>query len=350
MERFSLGTTLYSGPNALQQLRALCPGRTLLVTDRYFVQCGLAARVAALCGGRTEIFDRVAPEPTVELVTQGAVHLARLRPQTLLALGGGSVMDCAKGMLSAAQGSARLIAIPTTSGSGSEVTSFAVLTHAGCKHPLVDPALRPAAAILDASVLEALPPALIAETGMDAVAHCVEAAAATGAGAFSSAMAAQALDTALRLLPRSFQGEGRVRLALHEASCMAGIAFDNAGLGACHALAHAVGGSFHLPHGRLCGIFLPHVLAFNAPHATDAYQALARRCGLMGARGLIGAITRLRAALKLPASLAQAGLDAQALSERLDALCCAAAHDPCAKTNPTALTEADCRVLLLRAL
>lgn len=350
MERFCLGTTLYSGENALRELRALCPGRTLLVTDSYFVKSGLAARVGALCGGPVDVFDRVEPEPTVALVAQGAAQLVRFHPQALLALGGGSVMDCAKGMLAAAGGHMRLIAVPTTSGSGSEVTSFAVLTHKGCKHPLIDPALRPQAAILDASLLENLPPALIAETGMDTAAHCIEAAAATGAGAFSSALAAQALQTAFKLLPRSFQGETSVRPALHEASCMAGVAFDNAGLGACHALAHAVGGEFHLPHGRLCGIFLPHVLAFNAPHAAGAYASLAARCGLFGARGLIAAVNRLRSALRLPASLTQAGLHEAALSQRLDALSRAAAQDPCARSNPVALTEADCRALLLRAL
>ena len=340
MERFSLGTTLYSGPDALQQLRALCPGRTLLVTDRYFVQCGLAARIAALCGGPTEIFDRVAPEPTVALVAQGAAHLARLRPQALLALGGGSVMDCAKEMLSAVQGGARLIAIPTTSGSGSEVTDFAVLTHEQAKYPLMDPALRPDVAILDSDLLQQLPKGLIAETGFDVLSHALESYVAKNAGTISDLLAKEAFSSAFAALPASYAGNREVRLKIHKASTMAGLSFTNAGLGLCHAISHALGGLYHVPHGRLNGVLLPAVIDCNAHVCGKKYAELARAAGLGGSadtialRNLKNGLIRLRRELELPENLMQAGIDPRNLWRNTEAIVSTAMADPCCKTNP----------------
>ena len=162
----------------------------LLVTDPYFAENGTAARyAAAFPGAQVEIFSDVAPDPPLSLVAQGVARLQALRPDTLLALGGGSAIDCAKGIAALGGLPVRLVAVPTTSGSGSEVTSFAILTQDGVKHPLVDPALRPELAILDPALLEALPPRLIAESGMDAVSHCVEAAAAREASPVTDALA-----------------------------------------------------------------------------------------------------------------------------------------------------------------
>lgn len=350
MHSFSLGTTLYSGAGALDRLSALCGKRTFLVTDEYFARSGLADRVAARCGGQTEIFSQVTPEPTVELTGLGVARLQAFQPDTVVALGGGSVMDCAKGILLLSERKARLIAIPTTSGTGSEVTSFAVLTHAGVKQPLVDPALRPAAAILDAGLLDKLPHNLVAEAGMDAVSHCVEAAVANNASAFSCALAGCALEALLRLLPRSFRGDVSVRGTVHEAATMAGIAFDNAGLGLCHALAHAIGGEFHLAHGKLVAILLPHVVERNSRAAPGCYQSLAARCGLLGPRGLCSALNRLRRTLQLPATLTAAGLDPAAIQARQSALVQAALADPCLATNPGGATKEDCQAILAAAL
>ncbi len=158
METFVCSTRLCFGENALQALQTLGAKRAFLVTDPFFAKNGTAQRILSLLpDAETEVFDRVGGEPTLAMVAQGVDQLQKFRPDTLLALGGGSAIDCAKGILSLAQSEARLVAIPTTSGTGSEVTSFSILTHEGVKHPLIDEALRPQLAILDDSLLRALP-------------------------------------------------------------------------------------------------------------------------------------------------------------------------------------------------
>ena len=290
------------------------------------------------------------PIPRSLWLAQGVARLQALRPDTLLALGGGSAIDCAKGIAALGGLPVRLVAVPTTSGSGSEVTSFAILTLDGVKHPLVDPALRPELAILDPTLLEALPPRLIAESGMDAVSHCVEAAAAREASPVTDALAHSACRTLLRLLPRSFAGETAVRGDVHLAASMAALAFDNAGLGACHALAHALGGRFHVAHGRLCAMLLPHVIAHHAAEDPHPYAALAAACGLPGVRGLTGTIVRLRARLGLPASLTEAGVPREAVLEAETDVLKAALADPCAAQAPAPLTHDALQALLRQVL
>ena len=222
MQSFVCGTRLCFGADAPAALAGLHAERVLLVTDPYFAENGTATRyAAAFPGAQVEQFSDVAPDPPLSLVAQGVARLQALRPDTVLALGGGSAIDCAKGIAALGGLPVRLVAVPTTSGSGSEVTSFAILTQDGVKHPLVDPALRPELAILDPALLEALPPRLIAESGMDAVSHCVEAAAAREASPVTDALAHSACRTLLRLLPRSFAGETAVRGDVHLAASMA---------------------------------------------------------------------------------------------------------------------------------
>ena len=350
MQTFSIGTTIYTGADALQALRTICGGRVLIVTDRFFSENGKAQELASLCGGECRIFDRVQPDPPLSLIAEGIGVLKDFHPDSIVALGGGSPIDCAKGILSLGASDARLIAIPTTSGTGSEVTSFSILTHEGVKHPLIDEKLRPTAAILDPSLLDALPPKLIADSGMDVISHCLEAIAAKNASPFSDALAMCAFDTARKLLPKSFVGDTSVRQTLHNAATMAGLAFDNAGLGACHALSHAIGGKFHLAHGRINGILLPHVIQFNAEACPEPYRHLAAFCGLSGIRALSAAIVRLRSALQLPESLTQAGLQSAEILAAAEELCQAAQADPCSQGNPRPMTAADYLALLRQCL
>jgi len=355
MKQFSCGTTLIWGDGALDHLKTLGANRVLLVTDRYFSQNGTAARVLQKTGAVGEIFDRAQPDPPAHLAAQGAAVLHRLQPDLVVALGGGSSLDCAKGILLAAEYRPRFAAVPTTSGTGSEVTSYAVLTHAGVKHPLTDTALRPDIAILDEGLLQGLPPSLIADAGMDAVAHCIEALCASGATPVSDALAGCALNTLLQDLPLSFQGDGSVRGEVHMAAAMAGLSFDNAGLGLVHALAHALGGVFHVPHGRLTGVLLPFVMDFNRDAALKQYAAAARLCGhgaateLLAFRGLRSALVRLRRQLQLPSTLAEAGVDREALTAALKELTAAALKDPCLGGNPRPVTSRDVERLLTEA-
>ncbi|MBQ3216780.1 MAG: iron-containing alcohol dehydrogenase [Oscillospiraceae bacterium] len=350
LQYFDLPTKLCFGTGALNVLRELKAKRTLLITDQYFTQSGKADEILRLCGGEGRSFGDVQPDPDLNLVARGVKILQELQPDLLVALGGGSVIDCAKGILSMGRSSARFVAIPTTSGTGSEVTSFAILTHEGIKHPLVEEQLRPQLAILDDSLLEQLPKSLIADGGMDLLSHCVEAVAAKNASVFSTALAGCAFRSCLKLLPLSYAGDKSVRGAIHQAATMAGIAFDHGGLGICHALSHALGGAFHLSHGRLNGILLPHVLEFNFPAASAAYGELASLCGLSSARALVFALRRVRKQLQLPETLSQAGLERSQLTKRLEELAAAAIQDPCCATNPRPVTASDLVSLLRKAL
>lgn len=346
MTEFLCGTKLYTGANALSALRKYTAQRVMVVTDRYFSQNGKAKAIASMISGaEVRIFDKVTPDPTAQLAAEATAVCRQFKPQLLIALGGGSPMDCAKAVRLAAEHPMTFVAVPTTSGSGSEVTAFSILTHNGVKHPLVDPVMRPDAAILDDSLLDELPQALIADAGMDLLAHSIEAMTARGRSLFTDALASSAARTVLQTLAASYKGDVSVRRKLHEAATMAGIAFDNAGLGACHALAHAMGGVFHLPHGRLCAMLLPHVMAYNEISAGEAYMTLADACGMtassrkMAVRSLSAAIIRLRTSLRMPATLSQAGISRETASAEKQTVLRAALADSCCRTNPAPVTE-----------
>ncbi len=336
MEQFQLKTRVCFGQDALQVLEEVAGKRVFLVTDPYFAENGTADRVARLCKGPVEIFSRVIPDPPLELVAEGLAEMRAFGAEILIALGGGSAIDCAKGMVSPGKDRPYFIAIPTTSGTGSEVTAFSILTHEGVKHPLVDPGLRPDVAILDDSFLEKLPPSLIADGGMDVISHCVEAVGGRNGSPFTQALAVSAFERVMRLLPASFEGDRSVRGEIHCAATMAGIAFDHGGLGICHGLSHALGGRFHLPHGKLNAILLPHVMTFNKNYAP--YH-------LLGSNPIF-AVSRLSRRLCMPQTLREAGIQRQAVLSQMDELCEAAMADPCTLTNPRPLTMEDCRGIL----
>ena len=353
MERFFCRTRILSGPGSLGVLAELHIKRLLIVADPYFYENGTANHIAHISGAEhTEVFSKVAPDPSVSLAAEGTRLVQEFQPDTVLAIGGGSAMDCAKAMVYFSGLALRLIAVPTTSGSGSEVTDFAILTHEGVKHPLVDEKLRPDMAILDSDLLGSLPKKLIAETGFDLICHALEAWAATGAGKISDALALDALQTALADLPKSYAGQTDARLRLHTAATMAGMAFSAAGLGLCHAIAHALGGEFHKPHGQLNAVLLPAVLDCNAQQAERRYAQLSRRLGLsagadaIALRALKNALVRLRRELGLPQTLQEAGIDSEALQQKMDALTAAALADPCCASNPVKPDAAQVRRIL----
>lgn len=346
MASFHCPTEVFTGPNALDALKKYPAQRVLVVTDTFFSKTGKALEIGRMVpGAQVQIFDKVVPDPPATLAAEGAAVCRSFRPQVLIALGGGSPMDCAKAIRLAFGEPLTFIAIPTTSGSGSEVTSFSILTHKGVKHALVDRGLRPDVAILDADLLEKLPTTLVADTGMDLLAHCIEALVAKDRTSFTDALAFQAARTVLEQLRASFRGDAAVRLRIHEAATMAGMAFDNAGLGVCHALAHAIGGVFHVPHGRLCAMLLPSVMEYNMEEGQAQYAALARLCGMAGAtdrlavRALICAIVRLRRELLLPQDLRQAGVEKALWEQEREKILAAALADPCCKTDPVSVTK-----------
>lgn len=347
MEIFHIKPTLYFGPDALDALRALAGQRVLIVTDRFLSSSGLLDSVRGRLGGSgVAVFDQVTPDPAVELAAQGVHLLQTFLPEAIVAFGGGSPMDCAKAIRWCAKSEIPLWAVPTTAGTGSEVTSFAVLTDTqrSVKHPLVDDALLPDAAVLDPSLLSGVPPAVTADTGMDVLTHAAEAYVSTGASPFSDALAEKAFVLAYRNLAGAYRSSGASpeKEAMLYASCAAGMSFNAAGLGICHSLAHALGGRLHLPHGRLNAILLPRVIAFNAqaPEAARRYARLAQLCGLAPTpRSLAAALGRLLTALKLPKTLT---VDAP------EAVAADALADRCTATNPRRPSQKELEELLRR--
>lgn len=359
MERFCIKPTIYFGSGALSALEVLKGGRVLVVTDRFLADSGLLDRVKEhLPGCTVEVFDQVRPDPSLALVAQGARQLAGFRPDAVVAFGGGSPMDCAKAMVEFGASlwdgpRPRFYAVPTTAGTGSEVTSFAVLTDTehNAKYPLVDDGLLPDAAVLDASLLSGVPAAVTADTGMDVMAHAVEAYVAKGASPFSDALAEKAAALAFRRLKEAFDtpGESAAKGDMLLASCLAGMAFNAAGLGLSHGLAHALGGRFHVPHGRLNALVLPHVIRFNAaePAAAEKYGRLARLCGLAGnARALAAGLDRLRLSLKLPDRLTACGVDRGELEGARAPLAETALQDACTAANPRTPDKTEIEALL----
>lgn len=346
MEEFSCKTKLISGSGTVAALSRFGARRLFLVTDPFFMKNGTAQRVAeaAHCP-QVEYFDKIQPDPTVELAAEGTARLKTFDPDLLVALGGGSTLDCAKAMAYFAKGNYKLVAIPTTSGSGSEVTDFAILTHNRVKHPLVDKRLRPDMAILDSDLLQQLPKGLIAETGFDVLCHALEAYVAKEAGTLTDLYAREAFSSAYAALPASYAGNTAVRLKVHLAATMAGMAFTQAGLGLCHAMAHALGGMFHIPHGRLNAILLPSIISCNAHVAGKKYAELARAAGMGGSadtiavRNLKNGLIRLRRELNLPETLVQAGVDPRSLWRSAEEIVRATLEDPCSKSNPMVVED-----------
>ena len=341
MEMFTCSTRILCGRGSVARLQELGIRRLLVVADPYFTANGEAERISALANAEAvTFFDKVQPDPTVELAAEGTALCREFSPDTVVAVGGGSTLDCAKAMVHFSGLAVDLVAIPTTSGSGSEVTDFAVLTHNGDKRPIVDPRLRPKVAILDGDLLTKLPRTLIADTGFDTLSHAVEAFVATGASGFTDALAQNAVSVVYGNLAASYGGDGSVRQRIHEASAMAGVAFSSAGLGLCHAMSHALGGILHIPHGRLNAILLPAVIRLNAYKCQEKYAKLARAAGFggsadsMAVRNLCNGLQRLRRELKMPETLCQAGADPRNLWQLTERVVSATLADPCCKTNP----------------
>ena len=341
MEQFFCKTKILSGSGSLRCLADLHIKRLLIVSDPFFFENGPTDRISQLSQAESvEIFHDVTPDPSTQLVAKATKLAQNFQVDTILALGGGSAMDCAKAIAFFSALPVRLIAVPTTSGSGSEVTNFAILTHEGVKHPLVDEKLQPDIAILDGELLASLPQPLIADTGFDLIAHALEAWVASGAGQISDSLALGALKTAFAQLPRSFSGDLTARSALHTAATMAGMAFSSAGLGLCHAISHSLGGAFHKPHGRLNAILLPAVVECNSEKAGHRYACLARQLGFstgadpIAQRMLKNALLQLRRQLNLPDTLAQIGISPATLREQTEQVIAAALADPCCQTNP----------------
>ena len=379
--------------------------RAFIVTDESMVKLGYVDKILYHLRNRneyvhSEIFSSVEPDPSFETIKRGVQAIENFKPDVIIALGGGSAIDAAKGMWlfyehpeADVEGlklkfmdirkrtykfpklgtKTKMVAIPTTSGTGSEVTSFAVISdkQKNIKYPLADYELTPDVAIIDPDLVMTLPKSITADTGLDVLTHAIESYVSNMASDYTDGLAEKAVQLVFNYLPLAYEdGTNKIaREKMHNASCIAGMAFTNAFLGINHSLAHKLGGEFHIPHGRANAIILPYVIKYNATMPTkfvsfpkyeyfiadQKYADLSRRMGFKaytneeGVRSLIEEIQKLIERVNIPKSLKEAGIDEQEFLSKVDYLADKAFEDQCTTANPRLPLVSELKQILLDA-
>lgn len=354
MNTFSLRTHLYSGQGSLDVLTRFHDKRIWIICDAFLAQSPLIEKLRQTLSqdNHISVFSDITPDPTIATVVQGILQMQEIRPQIVIGFGGGSALDAAKAIVwFSRQGGIeieRCVAIPTTSGTGSEVTSACVISdpQKGIKYPLFNNALYPDIAILDPSLVVSVPPAITANTGMDVLTHALEAYVSPRASDFTDALAEKAASLVFRYLPVAVRKGDclATRGKMHNASTLAGMAFSQAGLGINHAIAHQLGGQFHLPHGLANAFLLVPVIRYNAVdrRAARRYSRLAKACRLcadgtseqMAIHALIRQIESLKKQCGLPDLSVALKEKKPYYRERIPAMVAAALSDVTLKTTP----------------
>ena len=357
MQEFILNTHIYMGKEGLDELLDGVE-KAFIVTDKFLHDSGMVKYLTEPMEKHHvayEIFSEVKPDPDIATVTRGIGKMQEFQPQILFALGGGSPIDAAKAInwLSVKGGLSekiKFVAVPTTSGTGSEVSMFSVISDPdkSAKYPLVSKELLPDAAILDAELVKSVPPSVTADTGIDVLTHAIEAFVSLNANDFTDAAAEKAMKLVRGNLMKVYKNpdDMEARQKMHHASCLAGLAFGNAGLGLNHGMAHTLGAHFHIPHGRANGILLPYVMAFNAgchdklTPVAKRYARIARVLRLEGPSIRQSAFSVIRTTrqyikqLHIPDTIESAGVSREDFEGALEEMAQAAYADACTRTNP----------------
>lgn len=369
MKNFNISTNVYFGENSLGVLEDIKDRNVFIVCDEFMEASGILDKVKEhLKECRVSVFSKVVPDPPIEIVSEGIKQLSECSADVMIAVGGGSSIDAAKAIreLAGRLGIAAVnecYAIPTTSGTGSEVTRFSVITDArkGVKYPLVDDSLLPMVAILDPELVRSVPPGITADTGMDALTHALEAYVSTDSNDFTDALAEKAVTLLMKFLPFAYaHGDDlEAREKVHNAACLAGMAFNKVGLGICHSIAHTVGGKFHVPHGRSNAMILPYVVEFNAhldgteeTVCARKYQRMAKLIGLpysnvpLAVNNLIRRIREMNRLFGIPENLKKLNISGDDVLKVREEMVEAAMGDVCTKTNPRIVAPEDIRQII----
>lgn len=365
MERFTLPRDLYFGKGSMEVLKQLKGKKaTIVVGGGSMKRFGFLDTVESYlkeAGMETQLIEGVEPDPSVETVMKGAAMMQEFQPDWIVSIGGGSPIDAAKAMwvfyehpeaefseiakpfnIPELRNKARFVAIPSTSGTATEVTAFSVITdyNEGIKYPLADFEITPDIAILDPAIAYKMPQKLTAHTGIDALTHATEAITASLASDFSDPLALHAIDMIAKNIEASYNGDETARDNMHIAQCLAGMAFSNALLGICHSMAHKSGAVFHVPHGCANGIYLPFVIQWNRKDAEAKYARIAKYIGLEGSTdaeltdAYISFIQDLNKKLGIPATLKEYGISEEDFNANLKRISANAELDACTGCNP----------------
>lgn len=376
MARFTLPRDIYHGKGSLAELKNLKGKKAIVVVGGGSMKrqgfLDKAVNYLKEAGMEVALFEGVEPDPSVETVMKGASMMREFEPDWIVAMGGGSPIDAAKAMWAfyeypevtfeelcipfnfpELRQKAKFAAIPSTSGTATEVTAFSVITdyQKGVKYPLADFNITPDVAIVDSELVEQLPVHQVAYTGMDALTHAIEAYVSTCNCVYTDPLAIKAVEMVFDYLPSSYKGNMEARAQMHDAQCLAGMAFSNALLGIVHSMAHKTGAAFstgHITHGLANGMYLPYVIKYNAkdPIAAKRYAEIARMVGLEGSsekaliNSLCAKIDEFNKILGIPATLKDFGIIEEEFKEKIDTIAELAVGDACTGSNPRPIDPA----------
>lgn len=385
MARFTLPRDLYWGKGSLETLKTLTGKKAIIVVGggsmKRFGFLGKAEAYLKEAGMEVRLFENVEPDPSVETVMKGAAAMREFEPDWIIAMGGGSPIDAAKAMwvfyeypetsfedlitpfsFPTLRQKAKFLAIPSTSGTATEVTAFSVITdyQKGIKYPLADFNITPDVAIVDPELAETMPKKLTAHTGMDALTHAIEAYVSTLHGPFTDPLALEAIKMVFSYLKTSYDGDIKAREHMHYAQCMAGMAFSNALLGIVHSMAHKTGAAYkngHIVHGCANAMYLPKVIKFNSknPEAAARYAQIALAVGLTGSNteelvdALIKKIRDYNVLLNIPSCIKDyedGMVPEDEFLEKLPQVAELAIGDACTGSNPRIPTQEEMEKLL----
>jgi len=383
MSRFTLPRDVYYGKGCIDELKKIKGEKAIVVVGggsmKKFGFLDKVVNNLKEAGLVVELFENVEPDPSVETVMKGAQAMRDFNPDWIVSIGGGSPIDAAKAMWAfyeypettfedlcipfnfpELRKKARFIAIPSTSGTATEVTAFSVITdyEKGIKYPLADFNITPDIAIVDPDLAETMPEVLVAHTGMDALTHAVEAYVSTLNGPFTDPLALKAIEMVFDYLPSSYEGNMESREQMHYAQCLAGMAFSNALLGIVHSMAHKTGAAFstgHIPHGCANAIYLPYVIKFNQKDkvALGRYARIARDMGLDGnsetalVNSLCKKIDKFNKFLNIPKTLKEFGIDENEFNQKVEKIAELAVGDACTGSNPRKITKEEMKELFI---
>lgn len=380
MARFTIPRDVYFGAGSIEGLKNLNGKKALLV-----IGGGSIKRNGALekienylkeAGMETALFEGVEADPSVKTVMNGVELMNKFQPDWIIGIGGGSPIDAAKAMwifyenpdftfeeaakpfnLPELRKKAKFAAIPTTSGTGTEVTAFSIISDndTGIKYPIADFNITPDIAFVDPELVQSMSDKLVAHTGMDALTHSLEAYVSTMANEVTDSLAMKSIEMIRDYLVKSYNGDKLSRDKMHISQCLAGMSFSNAILGIVHSMAHKTGKLFGVPHGCANAIYLPIAIKFNAETAGEKYADVANRLGLKGdtteelVSALIQFVENLNKDMNIPKTLKDFGVDEDKFNNNLEMISEQAVLDPCTGTNPREITVAEMKELFKTA-